>query len=184
MMEGKIPYTLKKSKRAKRMRIAVYCDGSIVVTAPYGLGDSFVERFVREKAEWALKKVEAFKHFKKSDVLVFDKKHYEKHKKEALSVILDRVEFFNEQLKLSYNKVNVRNQKTKWGSCSKSGNLNFNYKILFLSEKIKDYIIVHELCHLKEFNHSKKFWSLVAGVTPDYREIKKELRKYFIIQGS
>ncbi len=73
------------------------------------------------------------------------------------------------------------NQRTKWGSCSKKGNLNFNYKIALMPEKIADYIVVHELCHLKEFNHSRKFWNLVVKIIPDYLEIKKELKNKSLI---
>jgi predicted metal-dependent hydrolase len=103
-------------------------------------------------------------------------RHYIKHKETARELATRKVSYFNEFYKHRYNKIHIRNQKTRWGSCSKQGNLNFNYKILFLPEKASDYIIVHELCHLKEFNHSPKFWNLVAKKFPDYREIKRALR--------
>ena len=89
----------------------------------------------------------------------------------------ERVEYFNKIYNFSFNKILIKNQKTRWGSCSNKGNLNFNYKILFLPEALRDYIIVHELCHLKEFNHSKNFWKLISRAIPDYSEIKNELRK-------
>ena len=79
---------------------------------------------------------------------------------------------------MNRNKINIKNQKTRWGSCTKSKNLNLNYKIIFLPKKHQDYIIVHEMCHLKEFNHSHKFWSLVSKTLPDYLEIKVELRNH------
>ena len=84
--------------------------------------------------------------------------------------------FYNEIYQFSYNKIYIKNQKTRWGSCSGKKNLSFNYRILFLPKKLQDYIIVHELCHLKELNHSKRFWSLVARVFPDYQNIRNELR--------
>ncbi|NBS67881.1 M48 family peptidase [bacterium] len=68
--------------------------------------------------------------------------------------------------------------RTRWGSCSKRGNLNFNYRILFLPPHLADYLIVHELCHLKEFNHSPRFWALVAQGCPNYHACKKELRAW------
>jgi predicted metal-dependent hydrolase len=76
-----------------------------------------------------------------------------------------------------FNRVSIRNQKTCWGSCSRKGNLNFNYRILFLPERTQNYIIAHELSHLAEFNHSKKFWALVARTSPEYAAIRKELRR-------
>jgi len=103
--------------------------------------------------------------------------NYLKYKKEAFVVVVGRVEFYNNIYKYSLNSISIRNQKTRWGSCSEKRNLNFNYKILFLPKKMRDYIIVHEICHLKEFNHSKKFWLLVGKSVPDYLEIRKQLRK-------
>jgi len=76
--------------------------------------------------------------------------------------------------------VAIRNQKTRWGSCSGKGNLNFNYKVMFLPKEFADYIIVHEICHIKEMNHSIDFWNLVGISIPDYRRIRRELKKYKI----
>ena len=70
----------------------------------------------------------------------------------------------------------IRNQKSRWGSCSKKGNLNFNYKLVFLPPELRDYVIVHEICHVKEFNHGKPFWALVGEAVPDYREMRRRLR--------
>ena len=105
------------------------------------------------------------------------KKHYLKHKEDARVLINERAEYFSVEYGFKYNRISIRNQKTRWGSCSTKGNLNFNYKIFFLSPEMRDYIIVHELCHLKEFNHSSKFWALVEEITPNYREIRKEIKK-------
>jgi predicted metal-dependent hydrolase len=90
---------------------------------------------------------------------------------------MDRVEHFATVYGFKYNRVSIKNQKTRWGSCSKKGNLNFNYKIFLLSPDMRDYIIVHELCHLKELNHSRKFWTLVEEIVPDYRIARKALKK-------
>ncbi|MDE1924740.1 MAG: M48 family metallopeptidase [Patescibacteria group bacterium] len=73
-------------------------------------------------------------------------------------------------------KIFIKNLKTRWGSASKNGNLNFHYKILFLPPHLASYLVVHEVCHLKEFNHSKEFWALVASELPDYKKLRKELR--------
>lgn len=179
-MEKKISYKLKRSKRARRMRVAVYCDGSVVVTLPQSAPESIIDKFLRSKADWVLGKIEFFKQFKKSFLPKLGKKDYLKYKNQALEIATARVNFFNKIYKFNFNKISIRNQKTRWGSCSSKGNLNFNYKILFLSEKAKDYIIVHEMCHLEQFNHSKKFWNLVETGLPDYVEIKKELRKNYL----
>ena len=75
-----------------------------------------------------------------------------------------------------HGKIAIRNQKSRWGSCSKKGNLNFNYKLVFLDADLRDYVIVHELCHIKEFNHAPAFWTLVALAVPQWRQLRAELR--------
>lgn len=92
-----------------------------------------------------------------------------------------RLAYFNQFYNFSYNKVFIKNQKTRWGSCSSKGNLNFSYRIIFLSPEAQDYLIVHELCHLKEFNHSQKFWDLVAKQVPNWQEIHQKLRRGSVV---
>ena len=105
-------------------------------------------------------------------------KHYLKHKEAARALVLERLEHFNQYYDYSWNRVAIRNQRRCWGSCTELGNLNFSYRLLFLPEELRDYIIVHELCHLKELNHSPRFWALVAEVLPEYKTHKKDLRTF------
>lgn len=102
---------------------------------------------------------------------------YAKYKELALEIAHRKMEEFNKVYNFKYNRISIKNQKTRWGSCSKSGNINFNYKIALLSDRLTDYIIVHELCHLGEFNHSKNFWNLVEKTIPDYEQRREELKK-------
>ena len=104
-------------------------------------------------------------------------KHYVNHKEAARELALARLKHFNQFYNLSWNRVAIRNQRRCWGSCSAKGNLNFNYKIQFLPPHLADYIIVHELCHLGQMNHSQKFWDLVGETLPNYVELMQELRK-------
>jgi predicted metal-dependent hydrolase len=173
----KITYTLRKSRRTRRVLLAVHRDKGIVVTMPMYFQEKIVERFMQEKSKWLFSKIAYIRQFKGRPAIRLSRRDYKKYKETARELVNERINHFNVTYKCSFNKVSVKNQKTRWGSCSKKGNLNFNYRIIFLPEKARDYIIVHELCHLKEFNHSKKFWSLVAKTFPDYREIRSELRK-------
>lgn len=173
-----INYTLRKSKRARRMRLAVYCDGSVIVTTPYDLKENIIEKFIREKAEWLFSKIDFFKQYKGSSITRHSHSDYLKYKDKAFELTIAKVKQFNEFYGFRYNKINIKNQKTRWGSCSRKGNLNFNYKIALLPDKVTDYVIVHELCHLKEFNHSKKFWALVAKAIPDFNSIRSELKNH------
>ena len=104
-------------------------------------------------------------------------KHYLLHKEMARDVVNERLNYFNQYYGLEWKRVAIRNQRRCWGSCTELGNLNFSYKILFLPAELRDYIIVHELCHLRELNHSKRFWNLVAETLPDYKERMKYLRQ-------
>lgn len=105
------------------------------------------------------------------------KEHYLVHKAAALILVTERISHFNTQYNLNFKNISIRNQTTRWGSCSSKGNLSFNYLIVRLPQHLADYIVVHELCHLGEFNHSKKFWELVSRADPDYKKHQIELKK-------
>jgi predicted metal-dependent hydrolase len=105
------------------------------------------------------------------------RKEYLEYKNQALHLVKERLEHWNKHYKFEYKKVVIRNQKTRWGSCSKTGNLSFNYKIAKIPLHLADYIVVHELCHIGQFNHSQKFWDLVGETMPDYKKMRQELKK-------
>ncbi len=102
---------------------------------------------------------------------------YEKHKEAARTLVHSKLAEWNAHYGFTYQRVAIRDQHSRWGSCSKKGNLNFNYRLALLPERLVDAVIVHELCHLKEFNHSKRFWDLMAETIPDHKTRKAELAK-------
>ncbi len=104
------------------------------------------------------------------------RREYLKYREAARALVHARIAHFNQAGEYQVRRIAIRNSKTRWGSCSKQGNLNFHYKLALLPERVRDYVIVHELCHLKEFNHSKALWAHVAAVLPDYRELLVQLR--------
>ena len=168
---------VKKSARARRLRVAVYCDASVVVTAPIDLGENKIEKFLKQKASWVLDKLDYFLRLGKTVRASGGKRDYKKYREQAREFVQAKVEKINKLYKFSFEKISIKNHKTRWGSCSKKRNLNFNYKIIFLPERLAEYIVAHELCHLKEFSHSQKFWNLVALSMPDPRKYVKELQK-------
>ena len=107
-------------------------------------------------------------------------RHYVKHKEAARALVHARLAHWASIYNLTYKRVAIRNTRSRWGSCSKAGNLNFSYKLILLPLHLADYVIVHELCHLVEFNHSPRFWALVARTLPDYKARKSEIHRYFI----
>lgn len=176
----RISYTLRTSRRARRMRLNLYGDGSVVVTRPWGLDEFFVNRFIVENTDWVLKKLRALKQFGR-DLSRGEHRRFKDYQDQAFAFVHARIAFWNQFYHFSFVSIRVRNQKTRWGSCSSKRTLSFNFKILFLPTHVADYIIVHELCHLKELNHSPAFWRLVARTIPNYNEIRKSLRMHTII---
>lgn len=173
----KIVYAVRSSARARCLRITIYPDGELSATLPRGFQLEQLENFIRQKANWILRKIRLAQ--KRKPSIYFPKssrREYLKYKDQALELAKRNIEELNKAYNFKYKKISIRNQKTRWGSCSRKGSLNFNYKIVHLPEKYLDYIIVHELCHLKEFNHSKRFWNLVAEMIPDYKSVRKEFR--------
>ncbi len=160
----------------------MHADGRLVVTAPVFIGKRMIEKMITEKREWILEKLEvarrdgALRRLESAPKRT--KKQVAEDKNRALEIIRSRIAHFNLVYRLSWKRIAIRNQRTRWGSCSKRGNLNFNYKIALLPPYLADYIIVHELCHLAQMNHSKKFWDLVAQTIPDWKERRKEIRTY------
>lgn len=171
-------YELKRSRRARAMRLAVYPDARVVVTAPGFFDLGAIERFVVRHSDWIARHVERAKgrtviRIRRGDIPAL--------KKRALALASTRCAHFGRIYGLSFKKISIRAQKTRWGSCSRSGNLSFNYKIAKLPPHVADYVIVHELCHLSEMNHGMAFWGLVARSAPHHKAIRKELRNVAFI---
>jgi len=172
----RIEYVFRRTKRSKSVRLAIYQDGRFVVSAPKWYPIYAVNKFIEEKSDWIFERVKNidFDFLKKKKEI--DDENYKKHISLARVVIKDRLEFFNQYYNFQYKRISIKNQKTCWGSCSQKANLNFNYKIVLLTEDLRDYVIVHELCHLQELNHGPKFWQLVSIAMPNYQENRKKLK--------
>lgn len=175
-------YTLKHSARARRMRITVRCDASVLVTVPHFFPQHKVESFLADKAGWILKKIAYFK--KLGPVLNVGRSggvgEYRKLKPQARTLVKEKITQINQLYNFSFNRISIKNHKSRWGSCSKKGNLNFNYKIVHLPAELAEYVVVHELCHLQELNHSSRFWDLVAKAVPDHKARRRQLKAVFV----
>ena len=173
-------FKLIRSNR-KTVAIQVNPDLSITVRAPRYASKKEIDRIVEKNEAWIIKHIEKIKMNKaKYDALNVEKLTPEEIKtlaEQALKIIPQRVEYFAGQVGVDYGRITIRNQKTRWGSCSSKGNLNFNCLLMLAPDEILDYVVVHELCHRKEMNHSKAFWAEVEKVLPDYRESVKWLKE-------
>lgn len=158
------------------MKLSVNQKAELTVTVPNIFPFIFVKRIITQKSAWILKNIKlARERFESRADLQFD--DYKKNKIQARKIIKAKLDHFAQIYDFSYNRIFIRNQKSRWGSCSAKKNLNFNYRLIFLEPDLLDYVLIHELCHLKEMNHSKKFWQLLAGIIPDYKERRKRLKK-------
>ncbi len=170
---------IKKNAKAKGLRLSVRVDGTCVVTVPRRVPKFFVKRFIESRRAWIEAKVAEMKR-KHPEASKLDKTAktnlYKLYKEAALKLATNRLEHFNQHYNFTYKRITIRNQQTRWGSCSSKGNLNFSYRIMLLTPEQADYIIVHELCHLGEMNHSAKFWKLVERTVPEYKAIRRSIR--------
>ena len=166
--------------RRKTISIEVTTDAQVIVRAPNRAPLSDINRFIGEKADWIDKSLNKMR----------QRKEEQSQKKElspqeikllvtrAKRIIPQRVRYYADIMGVTYGRITIRMQKSRWGSCSGKGNLNFNCLLMRTPETILDYVVVHELCHLKEMNHSPRFWAEVEKVLPDYKERRKWLKDH------
>lgn len=173
-------YELIRSKR-KTLAIEIKSDGSVIVRAPMRCPRRDIERFLLEKSDWITEhraKVLARKEqVEANPVSALTDVQLRGLKKRAALVIPERVAHFAPLVGVDYGSITIRSQKTRWGSCSSKGNLNFNCLLLLAPPEVLDYVVVHELCHRKQMNHSPRFWAEVGRVLPDYKIRVKWLKE-------
>ena len=170
-------YTIIKSFR-KSCSITVERDGTVTIRAPFFMSERKINKIIDERKEWierAQKKI-ANQAERLNSLTPITKDEIDSLKATAKPIIEEKVRFFADKMGVEYEKITIRNQKTRYGSCTAKGNLNFNCLIMLMPEEIIDYVIVHELCHIKEMNHSHRFWKAVEDILPDYKERRKWLK--------
>lgn len=174
---SEIDYEVIRSKR-KTLAIEVKSDGKVIVRAPKVVSKKYIDKFVEEKRDWILK--HQAKAVKKMDDMggcePVDEALKKELKSKAMEIIPEKLERYAIRLGVSYNKVSYRFQRGRWGSCSSKKNLNFNCMLMLTPDEVIDYVVVHELCHLIEMNHSERFWAQVENVLPDYKKRRQWLK--------
>jgi predicted metal-dependent hydrolase len=168
-------YTIKESARATKMRISVFPTGEVVVVKPRRISIIQVKVFVLSKRVWIVDRIEDMKNKKPSLMPPPSQYDFLLHKSAARDIAIQKLDQWNEFYQFSFSRVEIKNMKTRWGSCSSRKTLCFNYRIVFLSEELQDYLVVHELCHLAEMNHSARFWKQVERAIPNYRILRKAI---------
>lgn len=178
--------TVVRSKR-KSYGIVVDEDGQVSVRIPLRGSMMVAKNLVRDKQDWILEKVALQKQRKQereARAAESESKYTpqqragleRRYRQAAKEYIPKRADYFAQRIGVSYERIRIAEQKTRWGSCSSRGTLSFNWKLMLAPPKVLDYVVVHELCHLIEMNHSPRFWNLVEEIIPDYKEYRKWLK--------
>lgn len=168
-----VPYQIIKSDR-KTIAIQIKPDGQVAVRCPKRMRIEDARRFAESKADWIEK------HLAKrqpQNVVKYTHREIEQLREQARKLIAERVKHFAPIVGVTYGKIAIRTQHTRWGSCSSKGNLNFNCLLALVLSEVLDYVIVHELCHRKELNHSARFWNEVERILPDYKTRRSWLKE-------
>ena len=160
--------------RRKSVGIRITDDGQVLVRAPLRMSEKELGRILEGKRDWIEKTLARVRAREQAPKLT--REETEELADRALQAIPPRVREWARKVGVTYGRITIRNQRTRWGSCSSAGNLNFNCLLMLCPEAVLDYVIVHELCHRKELNHSPRFWAEVERVLPDYRKTRKWLK--------
>lgn len=178
MKIGEYNVKVRRSKR-KSAAIKITADMQIVVFVPLYVSDNEIERMVISKSKWIdehmLKVQSTIDERSKLEKITFEQ--IKELADQAVEYIPKRVKYYAEKENFIYNKITIKNLVSRWGSCSTKGNLNFNCLLMLTPDYVIDYIVVHELCHLREMNHSEKFWAEVEKIMPDYQRAELWLKQ-------
>lgn len=178
-MEFAFDYEIIYSSR-KTLALQITPEGRVIVRAPRRCPRSYINSFVREKEQWVEKHLRKIQEQANAHADARRPTMSEKDRARYISIARDifthKTEYYARIMGISYGRIAIREQKTRWGSCSSKGNLNFNWRLILAPEEVLDYVVVHELAHRREMNHSKAFYAIVESVLPDYRRAQKWLK--------
>lgn len=170
-----IPIVLQRGKR-KMLAISVTLREELLVKAPFTMPEREIERFLNQKRYWIYKQMKRIQDMNQNRI---DRSEDEiRHlKQQARDVLTKRTEYYKVLLGVEYARIRIGDQKTLWGSCSSRKTLSYNWRLVLMPREIQDYVVVHELCHLIEMNHSKAFWDKVGEALPDYQKRRAWLKQ-------
>ncbi len=176
---NKYKYRMIRSNR-KTLALEITKDGTLLVRAPYHVSEETINRFILEKKDWIDRHQAASRarHRESEADGPLSMDDLRALARQAQKILPARVAYYAPKIGVTYGRITIRNQTSRWGSCSSMGNLNFNCLLLLTPPEVQDYVVVHELCHRKEMNHSPRFWAEVAQILPDYETPKRWLKEH------
>lgn len=167
-----IPWKILRSRR-RTLAIEITPKGEVLLRAPARMSRKDILAFAESRRDW----IEA--HL--AQITPAEPLTPEEHRaliRAARQQLPGRVQFFADRMGVSFGRISVRSQRTRWGSCSAEGNLSFNCLLMAMPEEVRDYVIVHELCHRRQMDHSPRFWAEVAAVLPGYAAQRQWLKDH------
>ncbi len=170
-----LPIILERSRR-KTLAIQITKDIKLQIKAPIYTSEREIYRFLQQKQFWIYKRAKS-EMTNAENKVERSEEEMNRLREQARVVLTQKSSDYAKRLGVSFQKIRIGNQRTRWGSCSSKGTISYNWRLILMPEPIMDYVVVHELCHLLEMNHSKQFWGLVAGIIPNYAEYRTWLKK-------
>lgn len=162
----------------KTLGLEVKRDLQVYARIPRHITDKSLKEFIRKNEDWIRRTYQAEKEAAEKRRLSACPLPAGEEKQRILEKFVERVRYYEKLMGLYSRRITIKNQKTRWGSCSSKKNLNFNYKLAYMPQEVMDYVVVHELAHLRHMNHSREFWALVEQYLPDYRERRRWLKEH------
>lgn len=173
--ELQIPVIFERGNR-KTLAITITQEGKLLVKAPFSMADKEIERFLKQKCYWIYKQAKRAQE-EASNKILRSEQEIKYLREQARKVLTEKTDYYKTLLGVDYQRIRIGDQKTRWGSCSSRGTISYNWHLILMPEQIMDYVVVHELCHLIEMNHSKKFWEKIEKLFPDYRNRRRWLKE-------
>lgn len=161
----------------KTLAIQITSDGAVKVRAPKRFPVSDIHNFLSDKEDWVLKNLAKMEYRKPIVPAPLSEGERKRYIQIARDIFAQKTAYYASIMHTTYGRISIREQKTRWGSCSTDGNLNYNWRLIFAPEEILNYIVVHELAHRKEMNHSPAFYAVVKSILPEYKKYQKWLRE-------
>ena len=172
---------IRSDRRSFAIEIGI--DKKIKVRVPRRASKAQIEEVLKAKHDWILKTLDKIEQRNTAEAREYEEakpsssEEVKKLKKEARNHLASLTEYWAEKIGVSYGRISIRGQKTRWGSCSSKGNLNYNYLLILCPDDVIEYVVIHELCHRIYMNHSKRFWEKIEEFCPNYRQARKWLKQ-------
>ena len=170
---------LERSRRARRISVSIRPFKGVRVAVPFGVSFDRAQMFAQSKAGWIKKHLDKIEQLEKRAKVLSGSRPI--HLSAARKLLIDRLNQLAKAHGFSYNRVFIRNQKTRWGSCSNKNNISLNINLVRLPDELIDYIVLHELMHTRIKNHSRRFWDQMEALLDDARKLDKKLNDYAVL---